>query len=571
MTIRCLTPLPRGFHGDRHLLRLVGELAAGARVFVETGSNVGSTLGDVARRYPHLDCHSCEPDADAHAAAQRHACVRPGVALHCETSQEFMARLERDHAELFDQPLLAWLDAHDYGFEWPLREEVAFFTSRFASGCLLIDDFEVPHDPSFGWDEYQGQRCAFDYVEDAIHPGAAYRLYYPAYSEHTSPWHPLRGWGLLQFGPSLEALPRLEEALADLCRPAASRPAVTVAAASAAASNGTSAAGPVATTAPAATAPEPDRRPFQSEPGHDLEETIERLRAQVVDHPEDAEAWNDLGVCLVSAGRERDGLTALAHALRNEPDHGDAGPNYAAVARANHAAVTDDPRPLPISTGTWGYMARRDPYRDLAALLDVERPTIVDGGANRGDTVARLREYFPAAVIHAFEPIPELAAKVRARFPDDGSVIVHCAALSSRDGTLSFGVRHSDATSSVLEPSPLGRRYQGASVDEAARIEALSMTLDRTFQDPVDVLKLDLQGHEVEALRGFERGIAGVRLVLTEVEFAPLYEGQPLFADVDAWMRAAGFRLFNLYDVWTHPDGQVTAGDALYVNERYFA
>jgi hypothetical protein len=84
-------------------------------------------------------------------------------------------------------------------------------------------------------------------------------------------------------------------------------------------------------------------------------------------------------------------------------------------------------------------------------------------------------------------------------------------------------------------------------------------------------LKLDLQGAELSALRGLRERIADVRVILTEVEFAPLYDGQPLFGDLDVHLRGAGFRLFHLYDVWSHPDGQVTSGDALYVNGRFFS
>src|SRR5215831_11081212 len=126
MATRSLKPVPEGFHGDRYLLRLVDRLAAGAGAFVETGANVGSTLGYVARRYADLTCFSCEPDAEAFEVATAHACCRPGVALFRETSQKFVDRLARDHADRFAQPLLAWLDAHGYGYAWPLREEVAF-------------------------------------------------------------------------------------------------------------------------------------------------------------------------------------------------------------------------------------------------------------------------------------------------------------------------------------------------------------------------------------------------------------------------------------------------------------
>jgi len=124
--------------------------------------------------------------------------------------------------------------------------------------------------------------------------------------------------------------------------------------------------------------------------------------------------------------------------------------------------------------------------------------------------------------------------------------------------------------SSALSASDLARRYQGEHVDVRERLEVLALRLDAAVPETIDALKLDLQGFELEALRGLGRRLGEVRAILTEVELAPLYDGQPLFADVDLFLRAQGFRLFHLYELWSHPDGQVTAADALYLNERFF-
>ena len=540
MATRSLTPLPKGFHGDRYLLRLVDALAGRVETFLETGSNVGSTLGYVARRYPGLDCLSCEPEVEAFRVARDHAGVRPGVEVFPETSQDFLRRLGRDHSQRFERPFLAWLDAHGYGFEWPLREEVAFLTQCFDSGYVLIDDFRVPEEPAFGWDAYGDRCCEFDYVRGALDPRVAWRLYYPAYREHTSPWHPLRGWGLLQFGPAGSELERLETELPEILSFAES-----------------------------SSLPAGRRAAVQAcfEAG-EFDRAEAMLRTVLAERPDSATAWNDLGACLAHLGAGEEALQALTEALRLDPRHAAARGNYGDVLRAREPGSG---LPLPVAAGSFGPMTTRDPFEDLAQLVDLAEPTIVDGGAHGGHTVARLRERFPGARIHAFEPIPERARAVRERFAEDPHLVVHQAALAAEEGELTLGVRHNDATSSRLAPSALKRRYHDRGLELERELTVLALRLDRAVPKPIDILKLDLQGGELDALCGLGERLAEVRAVLTEVEFVPLYEGQPLFADLDTALRGAGFRLFHLYDIWSHPDGQTTSGDALYVNRRHYA
>ena len=58
----------------------------------------------------------------------------------------------------------------------------------------------------------------------------------------------------------------------------------------------------------------------------------------------------------------------------------------------------------------------------------------------------------------------------------------------------------------------------------------------------VDFIKIDVQGSELNVFKGASKALASATLVQTEVEFVELYVGQPLFADVDGAMRAAGFQ-----------------------------
>lgn len=189
-----------GFHGDKNLLDIIDAIAPTCRYFIETGTNVGSSLAYVARKFPHLQCYSCEPDLEAFEHAVRNVQEMTNVQVFNHSSQEFIAHLENEHQTAFGQTTMFWLDAHGYGFKWPLREEVAFITSHFRSVYILIDDFQVPGLDVFGYDEYQGQKCTFDYIKNYIDQNVAYHLYYPAYSERTSQHHPLRGWGMIVYG-----------------------------------------------------------------------------------------------------------------------------------------------------------------------------------------------------------------------------------------------------------------------------------------------------------------------------------------------------------------------------------
>jgi FkbM family methyltransferase len=93
--------------------------------------------------------------------------------------------------------------------------------------------------------------------------------------------------------------------------------------------------------------------------------------------------------------------------------------------------------------------------------------------------------------------------------------------------------------------------------------------------ETIDFLQIDVQGAELQVLQGatqfLQQTVLGIQL---EVEFAPIYVGQPLFADLDLYLRAQDFTLFDLDTVHRvrarspiasqrHP-GQLLWGEAFY-------
>jgi hypothetical protein len=212
-----------GFHGDHYLIELTKTCLSQAEQYMETGANVGSTLCYVARSYPHVVAYACEPDKRAYMTASRHLHGCDNARLLNLASPNMFYELVKSDDALLERETVFWLDAHCYGFPWPLLDEIAFVTRNFLKGFIFIDDFKVPGLECFRFFVEQRGECSFEYIRDALNPARTYRLYYPTYQEKTSPHHPLCGWGMIEFGhaqsialpPSLQSKTRMEHIIGD--------------------------------------------------------------------------------------------------------------------------------------------------------------------------------------------------------------------------------------------------------------------------------------------------------------------------------------------------------------------
>jgi len=70
---------------------------------------------------------------------------------------------------------------------------------------------------------------------------------------------------------------------------------------------------------------------------------------------------------------------------------------------------------------------------------------------------------------------------------------------------------------------------------------------------PMDFLKLDIQGAELMALEAAVSALANTVAIQIEVSFLPIYKNQPLFADVDAFLREHGFSFHTMVGVGSRP------------------
>ncbi len=193
--------------------------------------------------------------------------------------------------------------------------------------------------------------------------------------------------------------------------------------------------------------------------------------------------------------------------------------------------------------------------------------TVLDVGASKGQFALFAQGRFPEARIFSFEPLPGPAATLREVTGD--RVTVEMVALGSQAGSAEINVSGRDDSSSLL---PIGERqvreFPGTATRSTATIEV--STLDSSVSNPVArpcLLKIDVQGLELEVLKGGPEVLAQVDEALVECSFVELYEGQALADEVIAFMLENGLRLSGVHGTVLSGSGEPVQADFLFRRE----
>jgi FkbM family methyltransferase len=165
---------------------------------------------------------------------------------------------------------------------------------------------------------------------------------------------------------------------------------------------------------------------------------------------------------------------------------------------------------------------------------------IVDGGANVGDFARRAAAIFPVATIHLVEPQPA-CHQALARLAQNGRFRLHAVALGAEDTFIDLAIDPAGVTTGA---HVLHERESGTSVRvPVARLDTL-FAAEIVSEDRC-LLKLDLQGWELEALKGAAGILDRIEVILCEASFyAQAYE-----PSIEALMHFLDRRDFALHDI----------------------
>lgn len=200
------------------------------------------------------------------------------------------------------------------------------------------------------------------------------------------------------------------------------------------------------------------------------------------------------------------------------------------------------------------------------ALSSLDPALVVDVGANKGQFTLLALELFPQARIVAFEPLRAAGERFGRAVGVEPRVRLVPAALGLTAGEADMHVSGRDDCSSLLDIAGLQELVPGAAMvgTEKVRIGRLEDFLgEDDFTGPA-LLKIDVQGFELQVLQGCGDWLKRFAWVYVELSFCELYAGQALADPVIRHLLAAGFSFTAVYNLSCDAAGRPLQADILF-------
>src|SRR5205085_10430774 len=172
---------------------------------------------------------------------------------------------------------------------------------------------------------------------------------------------------------------------------------------------------------------------------------------------------------------------------------------------------------------------QRQYWPDLEMMKLRRNDVIIDVGANAGRFVETALAFQPYARVHAFEPIPDVYAELLKKVGAYANVCCHNLALGSAPGTQALNISKYHEASSFLDLGSTlmaGVRGIDFSFENVLTVEVDTLTdyVLRRDIGKIKLLKMDVQGYEIEVLKGAEAILTRVEYIYTEAQFQELYK-----------------------------------------------
>ena len=219
-------------------------------------------------------------------------------------------------------------------------------------------------------------------------------------------------------------------------------------------------------------------------------------------------------------------------------------------------------RYFPRSTNVFYDIQRFSGTKKLDILFDV--------GANVGQTTTGLIQYFPKSQIYCFEPVSTSFNTLCAKFSSYSNI--HCIqkGIGSVSGFANIILHDNSELNTIVTDRPREDRKIGEEKIVLETIDEFSIAENIAY---IDVLKMDVQGWEMEVLLGAENLLRDKRIhfIYTEVGFRRGDSDMQHFSEINDYLEKQGFYLCGFYDQFRYGDKKeyLSFANALYIQPEF--
>lgn len=200
---------------------------------------------------------------------------------------------------------------------------------------------------------------------------------------------------------------------------------------------------------------------------------------------------------------------------------------------------------------------KKDPFESQKKLVQGKKvSTIVDLGGHIGGMSLKYHKAFPDAQIYPFEPFPESYEKLVENTKAFPAIHPIQAASSNHNDGSTFFVNTKHDTNSLLKAKPSDSTTLSRVPTSSHAINVETMTLDSFALahgiDHIDILKMDIQGAELQALQGAEGLLKEkkIGLIFTEIWFNTQYENQSIYLDLGNYLQQFDYYLSDFFNAY---------------------
>ena len=207
---------------------------------------------------------------------------------------------------------------------------------------------------------------------------------------------------------------------------------------------------------------------------------------------------------------------------------------------------------------------------DILRLLPKYRPdTIIDVGANIGQSARKFIEWFPHSMIYCFEPVSSTFSDLTKNLCQYSNIRCFQLALGKLQGKGKMRVDGSSLGASMLKADDIP---PGATIEQVD-LTTLDKFCEQQRLGHISFLKIDTEGHDLDVLKGADNLLGNQKIDVIQVEAGmnPQNIWHVPIETLSTHLQKRSYFLFGIYEqvnFWNYKEPHMLRSDPVFISMR---